>query len=36
MTSQPGKETIAVHILLNTSRSKDSHTLKSSQLIKHN
>ena len=28
MTSQPGKETTAVHIILNTLRSKDNQTIK--------
>ena len=33
MTSQPGKQTIAIHILPNISRSKDNQTMKSGQLI---
>ena len=28
MTSQPGKQTIAIHILPNISRSKDNQTMK--------
>ena len=34
ITSQPGKQTIAVHILLNTSRSKSNETMKFSLKIK--
>ena len=33
MTPQPGKETTAIHILLNISRSKDNQAIKSGQLI---
>ena len=33
MTSQAGKQTIAMHILLNISRSKGNHTMKRDQLI---
>ena len=33
MTSQPGKQTIAIHILLNISRSKGNQTTKFGQLI---
>ena len=33
MTSQPGKQTIAIHILPNTSRSKGNQTIESGQLI---
>ena len=36
MTSHPGKKTIAIHILLNISRSKDNQTMKFSQLTEHN
>ena len=36
MTSQPGKKTIAIHILPNISRSKDNQTMKSGQLVEHN
>ena len=36
MTSQPGKQTIAIHILPNISRSKDNQTMKFGQLIKYN
>ena len=36
MTSQPGKKTIAIYILLNTSRSKDNQTMKFGQLIECN
>ena len=36
MTSQPGKQTIAIHILPNTSKSKGNQTMKFSQLIEHN
>ena len=35
MTSQPGKQTIAIHTLSNTSRIKCSHTMKFGQLIEH-
>ena len=35
MTSQPGEQTIAIHILLNISRSKDKQTMKLGQLIEH-
>ena len=33
MTSQPGEQTIAIHILLNISRSKSIQTMKLGQLI---
>ena len=33
LTSQAGKQTITTHILPNTSRSKDNHTLKFGQVI---
>ena len=35
MTSQPGLETIPIHILLNVSQSKNNQTIKFGQLIKH-
>ena len=36
MTSQPGLQTIAIHILPNISQSKGNQTIKFGQLIKHN
>ena len=36
MTSQPGQQTIAIHILPNISRSKDNQTMKFGQLIEYN
>ena len=36
MTSQPGYQTIAIHLLPNTSRTKGSHTIKFGQLIEYN
>ena len=36
MTSQPGKQTIAVHILPNISRSKGDQTMKFGQYIEYN
>ena len=36
MTSRPGKQTIAVHIFPNISRSKDNQTMKFGQLIEYN
>ena len=36
MTSQPGKPTIVIHILLNISRSKGNQTMKFGQLIEYN
>ena len=36
MTSQPGKQTIAMQILHNISRSKHNQTMKFSQLIEYN
>ena len=36
MTSQPGKQTIATHILPHISRTKDSQTIKFGQLIEYN
>ena len=36
MTSQTGKQTIAIHILTNISRSKGNQTMKLGQLIEYN
>ena len=36
MTSQPGLQTITIHILPNISRSKGNQTMKLSQLIEYN
>ena len=36
MTSQPGSQTIAIHILINISRSKGNKTIKFGQLIEYN
>ena len=36
MTSQTGKQIIAIHILPNISRSKDNQAMKFGQLIKYN
>ena len=36
MTSQPGKQTIAIHRLPNISRSKGIQTMKFGQLIEYN
>ena len=36
MTSQPGKEIIAIHLLPNISRSKGNQKIKFSQLIEYN
>ena len=36
MTSQPGKQTIAIHILHNISRSKSNQTIKFGQLTEYN
>ena len=36
MTSQPGYQTIAMHILPSISRSKDNETMKFGQLIEYN
>ena len=36
MTSQPGKQTIAIHIFPNISRSKGSQTIKFGQSIEYN
>ena len=35
MTSQPGKQTIAVHALPSISRNKGNQTMKFGQLIEH-
>ena len=36
MTSQPGQQTILIHILPNISRSKGNQTMKFGQLIEYN
>ena len=36
MTSQPGNQTIAIHILTNISRSKGNQRMKYGQLIEYN
>ena len=36
MTSQPGKQTIAMHLLPNISRSKGNQTMKFGQLAEYN
>ena len=36
MTSQPGEQTIAIHILTNISGSKDNQTMKFGHLIEYN
>ena len=36
MTSQPGWQAIAIHILSNISRSKGNHSMKYGQLIEYN
>ena len=36
MTSQPGKQVIAIHILPNILRSKGHQTMKFDQLVKYN
>ena len=36
MTSQPGKQTIAIHILPSKSRSKGNKAMKFGQLIEYN
>ena len=36
MTSQPGKQTIVIHILFYILRSKDNQTVKFGQLIEYN
>ena len=35
MTSQPGQQTITIHILPNTSRSKGNQTMKFGQVIEY-
>ena len=35
MTSQPGLQTIAIHILPNISQSKGNHTMRFGQLIEY-
>ena len=35
MTSQPGKQTIAVHVLPSISRNKGNQTMKFGQLMEH-
>ena len=35
MTSQPGKQTVAIHILSNISRRKGSRTMRFGQLIEY-
>ena len=36
MTSQPGKETTAIHLLPNILRRKGNQTMKFGQLVEHN
>ena len=36
MTSQPGSQTIAIHMLINISRSKGNQKMNFGQLIEHN
>ena len=36
MTSQPGLQTVAIHIFPNISRSKDNQTIKFGQVIEYN
>ena len=36
MTSQPGKQTTAIHMPLNISRSKDNQAMKFGQFIEYN
>ena len=36
MTSQPGKQTVVIHISRYISRNKDNETMKFGQLIKYN
>ena len=36
MTSEPGKQTIAIHILPNISKSKGNQTMKFDQFIEYN
>ena len=36
MASKPGKQTMAIHILSNISRSKSNQTMKFGELLEHN
>ena len=36
MTSQPGLQTVAIHVLPNTSQSKGNQTMEFGHLIEHN
>ena len=36
MTSQPGKQTITIHMLTNISRSKGNQTMQFNQLLEYN
>ena len=36
MTSQPGLQTIAIHVLFNISQRKGNQTMKFGQLVEHN
>ena len=36
MTAQPGQQTIAIHIMINISRSKANQAMKSGPLIEYN
>ena len=36
MTSQPGLQTVSIHMLSNISQSKGNHTMKFGQLIEYN
>ena len=36
MTSKPGQQTIAIHILTNISRSKGNESMKIGQLVEYN
>ena len=36
MTSQAGQQTVAIHLLLNISRSKGNHTMEFGRLIEYN
>ena len=36
MTSQPGKQTVAIHVLPNVSQNKGNQTMKVGQLIEYN
>ena len=35
MTSQPGYQTIVIHVLTNISKSKDKHAIKTGQLLEY-